>query len=81
MIGLLLAIPAGLIVLQNDTGSALVYSSFILVMYREGLHGSLLLLCFIAIAIFIFTLIYPPIVVLSLIIAGTLIAVMFYRQN
>ena len=81
LIGLLLAIPAGLIVLQNDTGSALVYSSFILVMYREGLHGSLLLLCFIAIAIFIFTLIYPPIVVLSLIIAGTLIAFLYYRQN
>ena len=79
LIGLLLAIPAGLIVLQNDTGSALVYSSFILVMYREGLHGSLLLLCFIAIAIF--TLIYPPIVVLSLIIAGTLIAFLYYRQN
>ena len=79
LIGLLLAIPAGLIVLQNDTGSALVYSSFILVMYREGLHGSLLLLCFIA--IFIFTLIYPPIVVLSLIIAGTLIAFLYYRQN
>ena len=78
LIGLLLAIPAGL---QNDTGSALVYSSFILVMYREGLHGSLLLLCFIAIAIFIFTLIYPPIVVLSLIIAGTLIAFLYYRQN
>ena len=78
LIGLLLAIPAGLIVLQNDTGSALVYSSFILVMYREGLHGSLLLLCFIAIAIFIFTLIYPPIVVLSLIIAGTLIAFLYY---
>ena len=76
LIGLLLAIPAGLIVLQNDTGSALVYSSFILVMYREGLHGSL-----IAIAIFIFTLIYPPIVVLSLIIAGTLIAFLYYRQN
>ena len=80
LIGLLLAIPAGLIVLQNDTGSALVYSSFILVMYREGLHGSLLL-CFIAIAIFIFSLIYPPIVVLSLIIAGTLIAFLYYRQN
>lgn len=81
LIGLLLAIPAGLIVLQNDTGSALVYSSFILVMYREGLHGSLLLFCFIVIAIFIFTLIYPPIVVLSLIIVGTLIAFLYYRQN
>lgn len=81
MVFVLLAIPAGLIMLQPDTGSALVYSSFILVMYREGLHGSLLLLCFIAIAIFIFTLIYPPITVVSLIIGGSLIAFLYYRQN
>lgn len=81
LIGLILALPAGLIILQNDTGSALVYSSFIFVMYREGLHGSLLLLCFIAIAIFIFTLIYPPVTVVSLIIGGSLIAFLYYRQN
>ena len=81
LIGLLLMLPLGLIILQNDTGSALVYSSFILVMYREGLHGSLLLLCFITVAIFIFTLLYPPITVISLIITGTLIAFLYYRQN
>lgn len=81
LIILLLALPAGLIILQNDTGSALVYSSFILVMYREGLHGSLLLLCFITVAIFIFTLLYPPLAVLSLIIGGSLIAFLYYRQN
>ncbi len=81
LIGLILVIPAGLIILQNDTGSALVYSSFILVMYREGLHGSLLLLCFITIAIFIFTLLYPPVIVVSLIITGSLIAFLYYRQN
>lgn len=81
LVGLLLIIPAALIMLQPDAGSALVYSSFILVMYREGLHGSLLLLCFIAIAIFIFTLLYPPVTVVSMIIAGSLIAFLYYRQN
>jgi len=81
LIGLILAIPAGLIILQNDTGSALVYSSFLLVMYREGLHGSILLLCFITVAIFIFTLLYPPMTVLLLIIGGSLIAFLYYRQN
>lgn len=81
LIGLLLAIPMGLIMLQPDAGSASVYTAFILVMYREGLHGSLLLLCFIAIAIFIFTLLYPPVMVLSLIIFGSLVAFLYYRQN
>ena len=35
-------LPAILILLQNDTGSALVYFSFILVLYREGLSGVVL---------------------------------------
>lgn len=80
-IGLLLFIPAALIILQNDTGSALVYSCFILVMYREGLHGSILLLCLITATIFIFTLLYPPLTVMAIIIAGTLIAFLYYRQS
>lgn len=81
LIGLLLVIPTGLIILQNDTGSALVYSSFILVMYREGLHGSILLLCFVTVAIFIFTLLYTPFAVLLIIITGTLVAFFYYRPN
>lgn len=35
--------PAMLILLQNDTGSMLVYFSFIIVLYREGLSGNVLL--------------------------------------
>ncbi|WP_321371313.1 rod shape-determining protein RodA [uncultured Draconibacterium sp.] len=34
--------PVILILLQNDTGSALVYFSFVLVLYREGLSGVVL---------------------------------------
>lgn len=41
---ILLAIPASLILLQNDTGSALVYASLSLVLYRQGMPGSILLL-------------------------------------
>ena len=80
-IGLILALPAGLIILQNDTGSALVYSSFILVLFREGLHGSILLLCFVAAAIFIMALLYSPFTVLLVIIGGTLIAFYYYRHD
>lgn len=80
-VGTLLFIPAALIILQNDTGSALVYSSFLLVMYREGLHGSLLLLCFITVVLFIFTLLYSPLTVLTIIIGSSLVAFLYYRQN
>lgn len=40
----LVALPILLILLQKETGVALVYLSFILVMYREGLSGNILLL-------------------------------------
>lgn len=52
----ILLIPAGLILLQPDTGSVLVYASFIFVMYREGLSGNFLLLGLGAVAIFILAL-------------------------
>ena len=39
---LLIVIPMGLIVMQKETGSALVYSALFLVLYREGMPGCLL---------------------------------------
>lgn len=39
-------IPAAIIILQDETGLALVYFSFFLVMYREGLPGILLVIAF-----------------------------------
>jgi len=41
---ILIAFPALLILMQNDTGSALVYFAFILVLYREGLPGWILVI-------------------------------------
>ena len=81
LLGFLLAFPAGLIILQNDTGSALVYSSFILVFYREGMHGSILLLCFVATALFVISILYAPFVVLAIILCGALVAHYYYRHD
>ncbi|MCF8234864.1 MAG: rod shape-determining protein RodA [Bacteroidales bacterium] len=50
--------PAFLILLQHDTGSALVYAAFILVLYREGLSGSFLIIILLASLLFIFTLLF-----------------------
>lgn len=55
--GVIIAIPAILIVLQGDAGSALVFSSFILVMYREGLTPAILVIGLIAILIFVLTMV------------------------
>ena len=40
--GLIVLMPIMFIVLQNETGSALVYFSFLLMFYREGMPGSIL---------------------------------------
>lgn len=53
---LILLLPAFLITLQPDPGSALVYSAFIFVLYREGLPFYYVLLGAIAAALFVITL-------------------------
>lgn len=49
----LLALPAALILLQPDTGSMLVFCSFVFVLYREGLSGNFLLIGLAAIVLFV----------------------------
>jgi rod shape determining protein RodA len=57
-IGLIILLPVGIILLQNDTGSALVFSAFILVLYREGLSGWVLVFLVFMAALFILVLIF-----------------------
>ena len=54
----IILIPMGLIILQGDTGSALVFLSFFLVFYMEGLPPLILILGLVAAAIFILTLVF-----------------------
>jgi len=51
--------PAILILLQPDTGTALVFSSFLLVLFREGMPGWILITLFFTAVLFILSLIYP----------------------
>ena len=53
---LILFIPATLITLQPDPGSALVYSAFVFVLYREGLPFYYITIGFIAAFLFVATL-------------------------
>lgn len=61
---LILAIPAGLIFLQNDTGSAIVYTAFIFVLYREGMTGSILIIGLTTILLFMLALLVDKLVVI-----------------
>jgi len=56
---LIIGIPLGLILLQNDTGSALVFISFVFLLYREGLSGNFLLFGFFVVVLFVLALLVP----------------------
>jgi rod shape determining protein RodA len=55
----IIGLPALLILLQNDTGSTLVFSCFMIVLYREGLPEIYPILSLSIIAIFVLTLLIP----------------------
>ena len=55
----LIGFPIILIQLQKDTGTALVFTSFVLVFYREGMSPFLLIVGICAATIFILTLMVP----------------------
>lgn len=56
-IGIIL-LPAAIIIAQSETGSALVFFSFFLLLFREGMNGIVLLLGIFAIVFFILVLRY-----------------------
>jgi rod shape determining protein RodA len=56
----ILAIPFALILMQGDVGSAIVFSSLIFVLHREGLESGYLIIGFGSIFLSIMALLYPP---------------------
>src|SRR5690554_1615045 len=75
----IIMLPALLIFMQNDTGSAMVYGVFILVLYREGMSGVVLFFATLSALLFIFSLVLPPLTLL--IILGALALVVFIIAN
>jgi len=71
-------IPALIIVPQPDPGSALVYTAFFFVLYREGLPPIYLLLGFIGIFLFILTLVLSPLIVALI---TSVIALLLFLKN
>lgn len=62
--GIIFIVPMGLTILQRDTGTALVYTSLILVLFREGLTPWVIVLIFAVAVLFILTLLLKPIVLI-----------------
>ncbi|HQW43300.1 MAG: rod shape-determining protein RodA [Chitinophagaceae bacterium] len=74
-------LPAVLAILQKETGLALVYFSFFIVMYREGLPSVILLIGFAIAALVVATIVVAPdtLAIILTIIAAVLIYI-YWRQ-
>ena len=55
----LIGLPMAMVLLQKDTGTALVFTSFVLVLFREGMSPFLMIVGICAAFIFILTLLVP----------------------
>lgn len=77
----LIGIPTLLILLQNDTGSALVFTAFVIVFYREGLPGAVLFIGGAIAALTIVTLLFGEIPVLIALVVLTLISILLIKKS
>ena len=77
----IIGLPAFLIILQNDTGSALVFAVFVLVFFREGLNGMVLFWGFAAAILFILALILDPFKILLFLLFTSAAAYGVLRQS
>ena len=76
----ILAVPALPILLQNDTGSALVYFSFVIVLFREGFSGLLLIVGIIMTLLFLVTLLISELYVIAALVVLAFLILIFIRS-
>ena len=78
---LLFLIPMGLIIMQGDLGTAMVFGSLILVLFREGLSAKLLFFSFYAVLLFLLTLLIDQWILLFMVLALFLIGLGLFIKN
>lgn len=78
---LIVFLPAAIIIPQPDPGSALVYSAFFLVFYREGLSGNYIFAGFALVILFILSLLISPLHLFLFIAAIAGIFIFLYRKS
>lgn len=80
-VGMLIGLPMLIILLQNDTGSALVYGSFLFMLYREGLSRWVYFTLLGLIMLFITTFFITPIALATIILLLTFVGMSLYYKN
>ncbi|MEE4260939.1 MAG: rod shape-determining protein RodA [Bacteroidales bacterium] len=78
---LLMVLPALLILFQNDTGSALVYAAFAIVLFREGFSGIILIFGVAMALLFILTLLFGEIYIIASLLVLFAIILFFFKKS
>lgn len=65
----IILLPAAIIILQHDTGSALVFASFLLPMFREGMSPNILLMGLVAVVLFVVALLVNKFIIIGVLAA------------
>jgi rod shape determining protein RodA len=79
--GALILIPMAFVLLQNDTGSALVFCAFIFVLFREGLSQNFLIFGFLGGILFVLALMVPATILIGVIGGIGLLAYILMRKS
>ena len=75
----LIFVPVLFVLLQNDTGSAIVFLAFIFVLYREGLSGNVLIFGLLLSVLFFLPLLFDKLIIMSILIG--IGAILFYLMR
>lgn len=81
LIACILVIPPLLIIIQGDTGTALVFGAFVIVLYREGLNPVIIVIGLIAIALFVLTLIFEQTTLMIAVVVLGLIVILIGKKK
>ena len=80
-VALAILVPMAIIVMEKETGSALVYCGFVFLLYREGLSGWFLIFGLMSILLFVVTLAVSPLAAFIIVFAaGTIINGIYTRK-
>lgn len=77
----IILVPAGIAIMQKDTGSALVFFSFIILFYREGFSTKIILYGFLAAITCIFTICFNELYTLAFLVVLLITACIFFNGD
>lgn len=76
----IIGVPALLILMQGDTGSAMVFAAFVIVLFREGLSGKLILIGFGGAVLFFLALVFNKFILIGLLAANAGLVFYLYKN-